>query len=83
MAQLVKDLVLSLPWLVLLLWCVFNPWIELPNAENFHMLWGHPKKKKKSVTSELIQETDSWTLGTDLWLTRRRELEMDGMGGWD
>lgn len=50
MAQLVKDLVLSLPWLVLLLWCVFDPWIELPNAENFHMLWGHPKKKKKKVS---------------------------------
>ena len=33
MAQWVKDLVLSLPWLMSLLWCGFDPW-----PRNFCML---------------------------------------------
>ena len=33
MAQQVKDLVLSMLWLGLLLWCTFDPW-----PRNFHML---------------------------------------------
>ena len=42
-AQLVKDLALSLQWLRSLLWCVFD---SCPG--NFHMLWAQPKKKKKT-----------------------------------
>ena len=44
MAQWVKDLVLSLQWLGLLLWCGFDPW-----PRNFHMLEVQPKKKKKNL----------------------------------
>ena len=42
MAQWVKDLALSLPWLWLLLWHGFDPLLE-----NFHMTRVQPKKKKK------------------------------------
>ena len=34
MAQWIKDMVLSLLWLRLLLWCMFNPW-----PQNFCMPW--------------------------------------------
>ena len=40
MAQLVKDLALSLLWLGLLLWLGFDPW-----PRNVPMLWAWPKKK--------------------------------------
>ena len=40
MAEWVKDLALSLQWLGLLLWCMFEPWLG-----NFHMPWTQPKKK--------------------------------------
>ena len=39
MSQWVKDLVLSLLWLRLLLWCRFNPW-----PRNFHVLQAWPNK---------------------------------------
>ena len=42
MAQQVKDLVLSLLWLWLLLWCRFDPW-----PGNFCMPQVQPKKKKR------------------------------------
>ena len=41
MAQRVKDLVLSLPWLWLQLWLGFHPW-----SGNFCKLQAQPKKKK-------------------------------------
>ena len=44
MAQKVKDLVLSLLWLELQLWCGFSPW-----PWNFHMLGVKQKKKKKKI----------------------------------
>ena len=42
MAQQAKDLVLSLLWLWLPLWCRFDSW-----TENFHMPWVWPKKKER------------------------------------
>ena len=45
MAQWVRDLVLSLLWLRLLLWCEFDPW-----PGNFHMLQIGPKIKKNKLT---------------------------------
>ena len=39
--QQVKDLELSLPWLWLHLWCMFDPW-----PGNFCMLWMQPKKEE-------------------------------------
>ena len=44
MAQQVKDLALSLPWLRSLLWCEFIPW-----PGNFHMLLVWPKRKRKKI----------------------------------
>jgi len=41
-AQQLKDLALSLLWLWLLLWCVFNPWPRI-----FRMLWVQPRKERK------------------------------------
>ena len=42
MVQWVNDLVLSLQWLGLLLWCRFDPW-----SGNFHISQAWPKKKIK------------------------------------
>ena len=44
MVQQVKDLVLSLPWLRLLLWHGFDPW-----PGNFHMPGMQPKNKQTGV----------------------------------
>ena len=41
-AQWIKDLILSLQWLGLLLWLMFEC-----QTRNFHMSWTQPKKKKK------------------------------------
>ena len=43
-AQHVKDLALSLPWLRLLLQHRFNPW-----PRNVHMLQGSPKRKENDA----------------------------------
>ena len=44
MAQLVKDLALSLQWLGLMLWCGFDLW-----PRNVHVLQAQPKKKKELI----------------------------------
>ena len=43
MVQGVKDLTLSLQWLMLLLWLGFDPW-----PSNSHMLQAWPKKKNRN-----------------------------------
>ena len=43
-AQWIKDLALSPPWLRSLFWHAFNPW-----PRNLHMLLGGKKKKKKPI----------------------------------
>ena len=42
MAQLVKELALSLQWLGMLLWLGFSPW-----PGNVHMLQVQPKREKE------------------------------------
>ena len=42
MTYWVKDLALSLQWLILLMWRGFDPW-----PRNFHMLQAWPKEKNK------------------------------------
>ena len=43
-AQQIKDLALSLPWLWSLLWLRFDPW-----PRNFYMPWAWPKNKKEEI----------------------------------
>ena len=49
MAQQVKDLALSLLWLWLLLWCMFDH-----QPGNICMLRAHPKKKKPLTKFQLV-----------------------------
>ena len=52
MVQQVKDLVLTLQWLGLLLWCEMGPW-----PGNFHMPRVRPKNQTKS---KLNQKNHKW-----------------------
>jgi len=49
-AQLVKDLVLSLLWLGSLLWCAFNP-----GPQNICMLQAQPKQTNKQLNKNRIK----------------------------
>ena len=65
MEQQVKDLVLSLQWFRLLLWCGFDPW-----PRSFHMLMAWPKRKKKAR----FIETESKMVTTRTREGKKKEL---------
>ena len=54
MVQQVRDLALSLQWLVLLLWHRFHPWLrELPHAVGVAKNKEKRKKKKKKICGRI------------------------------
>ena len=59
MAQRVKDLVLSLLWVRLLLWCRFSPW-----PGNFHMPQVRQKNKRLNFSNKSLMCIYSLMLGT-------------------
>ena len=55
---MVKDPVLSLPWLGSLLWHGFDPW-----PWNFHVPWAWPKNKTKHHSHFTDEEAEARRLG--------------------
>lgn len=58
-AQQGKDLMFSLLWLWLELWCVFDPWPWI-----FHMQWALKKKKKKE---SMLKRGECHMAEDDFW----------------
>lgn len=79
--QWVKDLALSLLWLLILLWCGFNTWLR-----NFCMVQVQPKKKKdsESLNKRKGEEGGKGERGdrggdkVNLWVTYFHQAQLNG-----